>query len=84
MKRLPEPIELQKGEEKAAISYFGISQNMEQLNPYFSCAAYNGNNSVYVATNTLRLVNFVMVFIVSFTVVVAVCVMLVISRGWKQ
>ena len=56
---------------------------MEQLNPYFSCAAYNGNNSVYVATNTLRLVNFVMVFIVSFTVVVAVCVMLVISRGWK-
>ena len=33
----------------------------------------------YVATNTLRLVNFVMVFIVIFTVIAAVCVMLGIS-----
>ena len=48
LKRLPEQIELQKGEEKTTISYFGIFQNMEQLNPYFSCDAYNGNNSVYV------------------------------------
>ena len=163
LKRLSEPIELQNGEEKTTISYFGIAQNMEQLNPYFSCDAYNGNNSVYVldnngfklfnsnqvelikghnvfsvlqnmkylhnssfyktkaelekkgcsysnaildgteyfyalkrlenaewtliflvpaeyvATNTLRLVNFVMVFIVIFTVIVAVCVMLGIS-----
>ena len=163
LKRLSEPIELQNGEEKTTISYFGISQNMEQLNPYFSCDAYNGNNSVYVlddngfklfnsnqvelikghnvfsvlqnmkylhnssfyktkaelekkgcsysnaildgteyfyalkrlenaewtliflvpaeyvATNTLRLVNFVMVFIVIFTVIAAVCVMLGIS-----
>ena len=163
LKRLPEPIELQNREEKTAISYFGIAQNMEQLNPYFSCDAYNGNNSVYVlddngfklfnsnqvelikghnvfsvlqnmkylhdssfdktkaeleekgcsysnailegteyfyalkrlenaewtliflvpaeyvATNTLRLVNFVMVFIVTFTVSTAVCVMLGIS-----
>ena len=136
---------------------------MEQLNPYFNCDAYNGNNSVYVlddngfklfnsnqvelikghnvfsvlqnmrylhnssfektkaeleekgcsysnavldgteyfyglrrmenaewtliflvpaeyvATNTLKLVNFVMVFIVIFTVIVAVCVILGIS-----
>ena len=163
LKRLPEPIELQNGEEKTIISYFGIFQDMEQLNPYFSCDAYNGNNSVYVlddngfklfnsnqvelikghnvfsvlqnmkylhnssfnktkaelekkgcsysnaildgteyfyalkrlenaewtliflvpaeyvATNTLKLVNFVMVFIVIFTVIVAVCVMLGIS-----
>ena len=163
LQRLPEPIELQNGEEKTTISYFGIAQDMEQLNPYFSCDAYNGNNSVYVlddngfklfnsnqvelikghnvfsvlqnmkylhnssfdktkaelekkgcsysnaildgteyfyalkrlenaewtliflvpaeyvATNTLRLVNFVMVFIVIFTVIVAVCVMLGIS-----
>ena len=48
LKRLPEPIELQNGEEKTTISYFGIAQDMEQLNPYFSCDAYNGNNSVYV------------------------------------
>ncbi|MFR3948699.1 MAG: ATP-binding protein [Ruminococcus sp.] len=163
LQRLPEAIELQNGEEKTTISYFGISQDMEQLNPYFSCDAYNGNNSVYVlddngfklfnsnrvelikghnvfsvlqnmkylhnssfdktkveleekgcsysnaildgteyfyalkrlenaewtliflvpaeyvATNTLKLVNFVMVFIVIFTVIVAVCVMLGIS-----
>ena len=163
LKRLPEPIELQNGEEKTTISYLGISQDMEQLNPYFGCDAYNGNNSVYVlddngfklfnsnqvelikghnvfsvlqnmkylhnssfdktkaelekkgcsysnaildgteyfyalkrlenaewtliflvpaeyvATNTLRLVNFVMVFIVIFTVIAAVCVMLGIS-----
>ena len=163
LKRLPEPIELQNREEKTTISYFGIAQDMEQLNPYFNCDAYNGNNSVYVlddhgfklfnsnqvelikghnvfsvlqkmkylhnssfektkaeleekgcsysnavldgteyfyglkrmenaewtliflvpaeyvATNTLKLVNFVMVFIVIFTVIVAVCVMLGIS-----
>ncbi len=161
--RLPEPIELQNGEEKTTISYFGISQDMEQLNPYFSCDAYNENNSVYVlddngfklfnsnqvelikghnvfsvlqnmkylhnssfdktkaelekkgcsysnaildgteyfyalkrmenaewtliflvpaeyvATNTLRLVNFVTIVIVIFTVIAAVCVMLGIS-----
>ena len=136
---------------------------MEQLNPYFNCEAYNGNNSVYVlddngsklsnsnqvelikghnvfsvlqnmkylhnssfektkaelekkdcsysnavldgteyfyglkrmenaewtliflvpaeyvATNTLKLVNFIMVFIVIFTVIVAACVMMGIS-----
>ena len=161
--RLPEPIPLQNGEKKTTILYFGIVQDMEQLNPYFECDAYNGNNSVYVlddngfklfnsnqvelikghnvfsvlqnmkylhnssfdktkaeleekgcsysnavldgteyfyglkrmenaewtliflvpaeyvATNTLKLVNFVMVFIVIFTVIVAVCVMLGIS-----
>ena len=48
LQRLPEPIELQNGEEKTTIAYFGIAQDMEQLNPYFSCDAYNGNNSVYV------------------------------------
>ena len=163
LNRLSEPLYLQNGEEKTSILYFGIAQDMEQLNPYFNCDAYNGNNSVYVlddngfklfnsnqvelikghnvfsvlqkmkylhnssfnktkaeleekgcsysnaildgteyfyglkrmenaewtliflvpaeyvATNTLRLVNFVMVFIVIFTVIAAVCVMLGIS-----
>ena len=153
LNRLPEPIHLQNGEKKTSIFYFGIAQDMEQLNPYFNYKAYNGNNSVYVlddngsklfnsnqvelikghnvfsvlqnmkylhnssfektkaelekkgcsysnavldeteyfygliflvpaeyvATNTLKLVNFVMVFIVIFTVIVAVCVMLGIS-----
>ena len=153
LNRLPEPIHLQNGEKKTSILYFGIAQDMEQLNPYFNCEAYNGNNSMYVlddngsklfnsnqvelikghnvfsvlqnmkylhnssfektkaeleekgcsysnavldgteyfygliflvpaeyvATNTLKLVNFVMVFIVIFTVIVAGCVMLGIS-----
>ena len=163
LNRLPEPIDLQNGEKTTSILYLGIAQDMEQLNPYFNCEAYNGNNSVYilddngsklfnsnqvelikghnvfsvlqnmkylhnssfektkaeleekgcsysnavldgteyfyglkrmenaewtliflvpaeyVATNTLKLVNFVMVFIVIFTVIVAVCVMLGIS-----
>ena len=163
LNHLPEPIHLQNGEKKTSILYFGISQDMEQLNPYFNCEAYNGNNSVYVlddngfklfnsnqvelikghnvfsvlqnmkylhnssfektkaeleekgcsysnavldgteyfyglkrmenaewtliflvpaeyvATNTLKLVNFVMIFIVIFTVIAATCVMLGIS-----
>ena len=163
LKRLSKPIQLQNGKKKATIRYFGIAQNMEQLNPYFNCDAYDRNNSVYVlddngfklfnsnkvelikghnvfsvlqkmkylhnssfaktkteleekgcsysnavldgteyfyalkrmenaewtliflvpaeyvATNTLKLVNFVMLFIVIFTVIVAVCVLLAIS-----
>ena len=163
LKRLSKPIQLQNGKKKTTIRYFGIAQNMEQLNPYFNCDAYDRNNSVYVlddngfklfnsnkvelikghnvfsvlqkmkylhnssfaktkteleekgcsysnavldgteyfyglkrmenaewtliflvpaeyvATNTLELVNFIMLFIVIFTVIVAVCVMLGIS-----
>ena len=48
LNRLQEPIDLQNGEKKTSILYFGIAQDMEQLNPYFNCEAYNGNNSVYV------------------------------------
>ena len=48
LKRLPEPIRLQDGEKETSILYFGIAQDMEQLNPYFNCDAYDGNNSVYV------------------------------------
>ena len=48
LNRLQEPIDLQNGEKKTSILYLGIAQDMEQLNPYFNCEAYNGNNSVYV------------------------------------
>lgn len=48
LKLLPEPIELQDGNRTVKLLYYGISQNMTQLNPYFSCAAYNNSNSVYV------------------------------------
>ena len=168
LNRLPEPIHLQNGEKRTTILYYGIAQDMEQLNPYFNCEAYNGNNSVYVlddngfklfnsnqvelikghnvfsvlqkmkylhnssfektkaeleekgcsysnaildgteyyyglkrmenaewtliflvpaeyvATNTLKLVNFVMIFIVIFTVIVAVCVMMGISLVMRR
>ena len=51
---------------------------MEQLNPYFSCDAYNGNNSVYVLDdNGFKLFN-------SNQVVVAVCVMLGISLVMRR
>ena len=172
LNHLSEPVYLQNGEKETSILYFGIAQDMEQLNPYFNCDAYNGNNSVYVlddngfklfnsnqtelikghnvfsvlqnmkylhnssfkktkaaleekgcsysnavldgteyfyglkrmenaewtliflvpakyvATNTLKLVNFVMIFIIIFTVIVAVCVILgiffVMHRNQKE
>ncbi len=47
--RLEEPLVLQGGDgAKVRVLYYGISQNMDELNPYFECKAYNGNNSVYV------------------------------------
>ena len=47
--RLEEPLVLQSCDgDEVRVLYYGISQNMEELNPYFECKAYNGNNSVYV------------------------------------
>lgn len=58
LNHLPEPIHLQNGEKRTTILYFGIAQDMEQLNSYFNCEAYNGNNSVYVLDdNGLKLFN---------------------------
>ena len=48
LNHLSEPVYLQNGEKETSILYFGIAQDMEQLNPYFNCDAYDGNNSVYV------------------------------------
>ncbi len=48
LNRLTKPLHLQNGDKETTILYFGIAQDMEQLNPYFNCEAYNGNNSVYV------------------------------------
>ena len=48
LKRLDSPVMLRSGDKKITLKYYGISQNMEQLNPYFECAAYSGNSSVYV------------------------------------
>ena len=46
LQKLSVPVIFEEG--KIQIQYFGISQDMEQLNPYFNCKAYGGNNSVYV------------------------------------
>lgn len=48
LKRLPDPVEIQDGERRVELVYYGISQNMTQLNTYFSCEAYDNSNSVYV------------------------------------
>ena len=48
LQRLEEPVTLQNGDKTVTLTYYGISQNMEELNPYFECKAYDGNNSVYV------------------------------------
>ena len=56
LKRLEEPITLQNSGKTVTLTYYGISQNMEELNPYFECKAYDGNNSVYVVdSDGLRL-----------------------------
>lgn len=46
--RLDEPLTVQDGEETVQLIYYGIAESMEQLNPYFDCKAYDGNNSTYV------------------------------------
>ena len=51
LKKLDNPITVRGGSGTVAISYYGISQSMEELNPYFECDAYNGHNSVYVIDN---------------------------------
>ena len=48
LQRLDNPITIQDADGDITICYYGISQNMEQLNPYFECEAYGGSNSVYV------------------------------------
>ena len=51
LKKLDSPITMRNGSGTVTISYYGISQSMEELNPYFECEAYNGHNSVYVIDN---------------------------------
>ncbi len=52
LQRLPQPIQLRDGAETVTLTYYGVSQNMEELNPYFECAAYSGSSSVYVVDDT--------------------------------
>ena len=52
LKRLDQPITLQDSTGTVTLQYYGIAQNMEALNPYFECKAYDGKNSVYVIDDT--------------------------------
>ena len=45
---LEQPLTMSDGGEQITITYYGVSQNMEELNPYFECKAYKGNSCVYV------------------------------------
>ena len=49
--KLPEPVPIRVGEQSVTLTYYGISRSMTELTPYFSCEAYNDNNSVYVVDN---------------------------------
>ena len=48
LQRLPEPVTVQDGGETIRLTYFGLSCRLAELNPFFSCEAYDNNNSVYV------------------------------------
>ena len=52
LRRLDRPVTLRDGDQTVTLSYYGISQNMEELNPYFACKAYDGQNSVYVVDDS--------------------------------
>ena len=49
--RLDEPLVLKAGNQTTQIIYYGLALDMNELNPYFDCKAYGGNNSTYVVNN---------------------------------
>lgn len=49
--RLDKPMTLQNENESATLTYCGTARDMTDLNPYFICRAYDGNNSVYVVNS---------------------------------
>ena len=48
LQRLPEPVTVRDGGEDLRLTYFGLSCRLAELEPFFSCEAYDNNNSVYV------------------------------------
>ncbi len=48
LEKLSTPIILQDDEDTVVIEYYGISQSMSELSPYFECTAYDNSNSMYV------------------------------------
>ena len=48
LKRVDKPVIIKSDNEEIRIIYYGILQDMSELNPYLNCSAYNDKNSVYV------------------------------------
>ena len=48
LQKLTVPIRIMDAGKIITITYFGIAQDMTELDPYFNCSAYDGKNSVYV------------------------------------
>lgn len=48
LQRLPEPVTVRDGDKTLRLTYFGLSCRLAELDPFFSCEAYDNNNSVYV------------------------------------
>ncbi len=46
--RLDTPLMVQDGDRTTTLIYYGMARSMTELNSYFSCEAYDNNNSVYV------------------------------------
>lgn len=52
LNRLEEPVVMKDGGRTVRLIYYGFCQDMEKLNHYFTCDAYNNSNSVYVLDNS--------------------------------
>lgn len=48
LNRLKEPIQVQGENGPIELHYCGVTRDMEELNQYFNCEAYDGQNAVYV------------------------------------
>lgn len=46
--KLPKPAVIKEGNKSIKITYCGITQDMAELQPYFNCTAYGGQNGMYV------------------------------------
>ena len=46
--RLEKPVTIQDGNHTVDLTYCGVARDMTELNQFFSCQAYSGENAVYV------------------------------------
>lgn len=48
LKKFSEPMLIKDEDDTIVLEYYGVSQSMTELSPYFDCSAYDGRNSMYV------------------------------------